>query len=109
MTDQWIFLTGSSGLVGNRCLLKALQDGFKVIASVRSRSKADAVRKSMKGLARADNLDFVFIEDFGTEGVFDAAVSKVDFVVHAAAPRVTAADPSDLDRTLVRVCSPQRL
>lgn len=76
---------------------------FKVIASVRSQSKADAVRKSMKDLARPDNLEFVIIEDMTPEGVFDNVVSRVDFVVHVASPLWTVTDLSDLDQAFVLV------
>lgn len=81
-----IFLTGASGLVGNRCLLHALQAGYHVLASVCSQSKADAVRRSMGKLANASNLSFVEIPDMTAAGVFDHPVRTADYVVHVASP-----------------------
>ena len=81
-----LFLTGASGLVGNRCLLHALQSGYHVLASARSQSKADAIKRSMGSVATESNLSFVIIPDMTVEGVFKDPVQRVDYVVHVASP-----------------------
>ena len=89
MTET-VFLTGASGLVGNRCLHRALQSGYHVLASVRSQTKADAVRRSMGTLANDSNLSFVVIPDMTLEGVFNVPVQKADYVIHVASPLWTS-------------------
>lgn len=83
---ETIFLTGASGLVGNRCLLYALQSGYHVLASVRSQAKADAVHRSMGTLANDSNLSFVVIPDMTVEGVFKQPIQQADHVIHVASP-----------------------
>ena len=82
---ETVFLTGGSGFIGNRCLIKALRDGYHVKASVRSQTKAEAVRNSAGSFAR--NLSFVVIPEFSAPGVFDDCVKDVDYIVHLASPR----------------------
>lgn len=100
---QKLFLTGSSGLVGNRCLIKALQDGFKVIASVRSVEKSEAVRQSVAKFVSRENLDFIILDDMTRDGVFDDVIQTVDFVVHVASPLWTVTDFSDMEKAFVKV------
>ena len=83
---ETIFLTGASGLVGNRCLLRALQQNYHVLASARSQARADAIRRSMGTLANDSNLSFVVIPDMTVEGVFDEPVKSADYVIHVASP-----------------------
>lgn len=100
---ETIFLTGSSGLIGNKCLLRALHNGCKVIASVRSEEKADAVRRTVKSEADSRNLELVIIPDMTISGVFDRIVASVDYVVHVASPLWTVTDFSDMNKALVEV------
>src|ERR1700761_6519734 len=87
---ETIFLTGSSGLVGNRCLHRALQSGYHVLASVRSQGKANAVRRSMRALVNDSNLSFVIIRDMTVEGVFKHPIENADYVIHVASPLWTS-------------------
>jgi nucleoside-diphosphate-sugar epimerase len=100
---QTIFLTGSSGLVGNRCAIRALQAGYRVIASVRSESKAENVRKSIAQVCPVTNLEFIIIPDMAVKGVFDDIARSADYIVHLASPLWTVTDFSDMDQAFIQV------
>jgi nucleoside-diphosphate-sugar epimerase len=100
---QTIFLTGSSGLVGNRCAIRALQAGYRVIASVRSESKAENVRKSIARVCRVTNPEFIIIPDMAVNGAFNDIAQSVDYIVHLASPLWTVTDFSDMDQAFVQV------
>lgn len=104
MAGKRIFLTGSSGLVGNRCLIRALEKGYNVVASVRSPEKAETVRKGISSLVgpHLDNLAFVIIPDMSVVDCFDEHMSEVDYIVHVASPLWTVSDFSDMNRAYVQ-------
>ncbi|KAH8804470.1 hypothetical protein F5884DRAFT_678757 [Xylogone sp. PMI_703] len=99
---QTILLTGSSGLVGNRCAIRALQAGYRVIASVRSESKAENVRKSVGRVCDVTSLEFIIIPDMAVKGVFNDISRSVDYIVHLASPCWTVTDFSDMDQAFVQ-------
>jgi nucleoside-diphosphate-sugar epimerase len=102
MAGKRIFITGSSGLVGNRCLIRALEKGYDVVSSVRSPEKAEFVRRGIQPVVSTENLNFVVIPDIAVEGCFDEHLSEVDYIVHVASPLWTVSDLSDMERAYVQ-------
>jgi nucleoside-diphosphate-sugar epimerase len=105
MSGKRIFLTGSSGLVGNRCLIRALQQGYDVIASVRTPEKANTVRRGISstvGPDLLDNLTFVIIPDIAIPDCFDDFLSEVDYIVHITSSTWTVSNFSDMNRAHVQ-------
>lgn len=105
MSGKRIFLTGSSGLVGNRCLIRALQQGYDVIASVRTPEKTNTVRRGISstvGPDLLDNLTFVIIPDIAIPDCFDDFLSEVDYIVHVASPVRTISDLSETNHAHVQ-------
>lgn len=77
-----MLVTGATGLVGSHVVDNLLSKGFKVRAVARSRRKAEAMLAARTKYA--SQLDFCFIEDLTSPGVFDNAVKGVDGVIHIA-------------------------
>ncbi|KAG9238296.1 putative NADPH-dependent methylglyoxal reductase GRP2 [Amylocarpus encephaloides] len=82
-----VFLSGGSGFIAAHVLDILLERGHTVITSVRSQSKADAIRKAHPSVD-SSKLDFRIVEDIAQEGAFDEAI-KIDgleAVIHTASP-----------------------
>lgn len=77
MTKQTVFVTGSTGLLGNNLVRMLLEKGVRVRALVRSRAKA---QQQFAGL----NVEIVE-GDMGNVSGFSHALSGVDTVFHTAA------------------------
>lgn len=83
-------ITGASGLIGFRVLLAALAAGNNVRYTVRSDEKAKVVSfnpgvKNL-GITIGDRLSPVVIPDFTADGVFDATLEGVTYIIHAGSP-----------------------
>lgn len=77
-------LIGGTGFLGAWVLKSLLDEGFSVRAAVRSEAKASALKERFS--QHADKLEFVYIDDLTTPGIFDEAVKGVDGIVHCASP-----------------------
>ena len=84
---QTVFLSGASGYIAQHILKDLLAAGFKVIGSVRSEDKAQAIAKNF---GNTEDLSFVYVKDIADPKAFDAAFEEhgknIDFVVHSASP-----------------------
>ncbi|KAJ3580215.1 hypothetical protein NPX13_g357 [Xylaria arbuscula] len=88
MSSPNLLLTGATGLIGFSVLLKALEQGYKVRAAVRSASKAEYLAKHPKivALGRSDQLSFIEVPDITAEEAYYEAIKEVTYVIHLAAP-----------------------
>lgn len=77
-----VLVTGSTGLVGSHVVDNLLRRGIKVRAVARSKAKADLFSASRAKFASL--LEFLFIDDLTTPGVFNDAVVGVDGIIHIA-------------------------
>ena len=79
---SYVLVTGATGLIGNHVVDSLLKKGIRVRAVVRSKQKAEHMLATRQNYA--SKLDFYFIDDLTTPGVFDEAVKDVDGVIHPA-------------------------
>ncbi|KAM3420679.1 hypothetical protein BST61_g3934 [Cercospora zeina] len=96
-TKDTILITGGTGFLASHCILQAIQAGYTVHATVRSRDRMDQVRQSLRNggatLAQVKNVKFFeadLLEDEGWEG----ACQGCGYVLHTATP-VPKAEPKD--------------
>ena len=84
---QTVFLSGASGFIAQHVVKDLLAAGFKVIGSVRSEDKAQALAKNFNN---SEDLSFVYVKDIADPKAFDAAFeehgAKLDYVIHSASP-----------------------
>lgn len=100
-------ISGSgSGFIAAHVLDVLLEHGHSVVTTVRTQSKADAIKKAHPG-ATKEKLDFVIVEDIAKEGAFDHAVKSdppFEAVIHTASPfhfNVTDAKKDLLDPAII--------
>jgi nucleoside-diphosphate-sugar epimerase len=92
MTKGLIFITGGSGMIGFKTLLTALEQGYSVLAAVRSESKKQAILAHPSIKSFSSKITFVIIEDLATPGAYDQAVQGVNYIIHLANSMVLKGD-----------------
>jgi nucleoside-diphosphate-sugar epimerase len=87
MSGDLVLVTGGSGFIGVHCILRLLDAGYRVRATIRSLSRAQDVRAMLKtgGAASADAVSFV-AADLNADADWPDAVADCRFVLHVASP-----------------------
>ena len=88
-----VLVTGISGYIGQHCAAESLRQGFEVVGTVRSRSKADATRSAISKVAPVQNLSFAEADLLSDDG-WSEAMKGCTFVLHIASPFLLA-EPKD--------------
>lgn len=86
-SGKLVLVTGGSGFIAVHCILKLLQRGYNVRATLRSLSRADEVKSMLRvgGLTQFENLSFIEA-DLSDDKNWNEAVRDCDFVLHVASP-----------------------
>ncbi len=102
MTEKTILVTGISGFIAKHCALDLLRHGYRVRGTVRSLSKAEAVKATLAPLCDISKLEFVEADLLSDQG-WDAALQGVHGVQHLASPFILnePKDPDELIRPAV--------
>ena len=58
MADR-VLVTGITGYIGQHCGAELLKNGYEVIGSIRSQSKAQSVKEAISNSASTQKLDFI--------------------------------------------------
>jgi nucleoside-diphosphate-sugar epimerase len=90
-----ILVTGGSGFVASHLILKLLEGGHQVRATLRSLTRVDQLRSTLAaaGASGLDRLDFTVADLLQDDGWAEAAAG-CDFVHHVASPYLST-KPSD--------------
>jgi nucleoside-diphosphate-sugar epimerase len=90
-----VLVTGGSGFIGAHCIIRLIEAGYAVRATVRSLARETDVRAMLRqgGCEAGDRLSLAQADLTGDEG-WDAAAAGCDFVLHVASP-LPAAQPKD--------------
>ena len=91
--SERVLLTGITGYIGQHCAAELLNQGYEVVGTVRSPSKADATRAAIAAVAPVERLSFAEADLLSDAG-WDEAMQGCDFVMHVASPFVLA-EPKD--------------
>ncbi|EME41941.1 hypothetical protein DOTSEDRAFT_74095 [Dothistroma septosporum NZE10] len=93
-----ILVTGASGYIASHVVNEALQAGYKVRGTARTREKCDATKKTFN-----NNADYstAIVENFEHDGAFDQAVQGVDAVIHVASDTTFGSDPNKVVKPTV--------
>ncbi len=84
-TDEQVLVTGASGFIAKHCIVRLLNDGYRVRGSLRSLNRADEVKSAIAPQADVGRLEFVTLDLMSDEG-WDAAANGCTYVLHVASP-----------------------
>jgi uncharacterized protein YbjT (DUF2867 family) len=82
-------ITGTTGYIGFKTLLIALERGYRVKAIVRKESNVEDLREKNQLVARSygnGQLEFVVIPEFTDTAAIEAALDGVTAIIHLASP-----------------------
>ena len=88
-----VLVTGVTGYIGQHCAAELLRQGYQVVGTIRSRSKADATQSAIACVAPVQNLSFAEADLLSDKGWSDA-LKGCSFVLHVASPFLLA-EPKD--------------
>ena len=86
MSKQLILITGASGHLGFRTLVKALEAGYRTRIALRKLGQADKIKKARSIQPFSEDIEFTEVPDLTAPGAYDEAVTGVTYVIHVAAP-----------------------
>lgn len=88
MAPPIVLLTGATGHIGFRTLIRALQAGYHVRAAVRSETKAHIIKSHplIQSIKPGPRLSFIVVPDLTSPGAYDTAARGVSYVIHIASP-----------------------
>ncbi len=89
-----VTVTGITGFVGMRIAAQALNDGYRVRATLRNTRQGESVRAWISHAAPTDNLKFVQADLLADDG-WDEAVTGAAYVIHVASPLILGGVPDD--------------
>ncbi|MEI6432276.1 MAG: NAD-dependent epimerase/dehydratase family protein, partial [bacterium] len=88
-----VLVTGITGYIGQHCAAELLRQGYQVVGTIRSRSKAEATRNAIGRVVPVENLSFAEADLLSDKG-WTEAMNGCRFVLHIASPFLLA-EPKD--------------
>ena len=92
MTER-VLVTGITGYMGQHCGAELFRQGYEVVGTARSESKAESTQSALGEVGPADKLTLVEADLLSDDG-WDEAVTGCTYVLHVASPFVFA-EPTD--------------
>ena len=96
MASTTIFISGATGYIAKHIIKILLSKGYKVVGSVRSTEKGDALKKQFN----SENFTCEIVSSFTSPGAFDEALKKhpeVTVFLHTASPVTLSAHDVEKD------------
>ena len=83
--SERVLVTGITGYIGQHCAVELLSQGYEVVGSVRSSTKADSTRKAIGKIVPIEKLTLTEADLLSDKG-WDAAMKGCAYVLHVASP-----------------------
>ncbi|KAL8668351.1 MAG: hypothetical protein Q9168_007022 [Polycauliona sp. 1 TL-2023] len=89
MAQELVLITGGTGFVGYACVLRALNQGYRVRLAVRNESSIAKIKNAPSCQPHLGRIDFATVNDMTQKGAFDEALQDASYVIHVASPTPT--------------------
>lgn len=85
-SETTVLVTGASGFIAMHCIVKLLQEGYRVRGTLRSPEREAGLRKTfMKHTSFDDRLEFV-IANLENDKGWNSAAEGCQYILHVASP-----------------------
>ncbi|EGX93468.1 3-beta hydroxysteroid dehydrogenase/isomerase, putative [Cordyceps militaris CM01] len=102
MTKDTLLITGATGMIGFRTLIRVLEQGnFNVRVAVRSQSSYEKLLSYKPITPYISQLESVIVPDITIPGAYDKAVKGVTHIIHVASP-IPSANTADYEVDLIQ-------
>lgn len=85
-SPKLVLVTGVTGFIGFRTLVKTLESGYRARAAVRNEGGVKKIKAAKSLQPYLGNVEFVLVPDIIRKGAYDEAVKGVDYIIHLASP-----------------------
>ena len=97
--QERVLVTGISGYIGQHCAAELLRQGYDVVGTVRSRSKAESTKAALARVAPVDRLSFAEADLLSDAG-WKEAMKGCAYVLHVASP-FRLKEPADENELII--------
>jgi len=91
-----VLVTGISGYIGQHVAAELLKQGYSVVGTVRSLSKAESAKASLANVVTIEKLQFAEVDLLSDKG-WEKAMQGCTYVLHVASPFVIAEPKNEND------------
>ncbi len=94
--SERVVVTGITGYIGQHVGAELLREGYEVVGTIRSKSKAETTNTAIAKVAPVDKLSFVQADLLSDEG-WDEAMQGATYVMHVASPFIIGEPENEND------------
>ena len=104
-----VLVTGSTGFIGLHCIHQLIEKGYSVNGTLRSKSREEEVRSSLKKANLSDTNLSLYECDLMSDDGWEKAIDGCDYVLHIASPFINGLPDHEDDLIKPALTGTQRI
>ena len=104
-----VLVTGSTGFIGLHCIHQLIEKGYSVNGTLRSKSREEEVRSSLKKVNLSDANLSLYECDLMSDDGWEKAIDGCDYVLHIASPFINGLPDHEDDLIKPALTGTQRI
>ena len=104
-----VLVTGSTGFIGLHCIHQLIEKGYSVNGTLRSKSREEEVRSSLKKANLSDANLSLYECDLMSDDGWEKAIDGCDYVLHIASPFINGLPDHEDDLIKPALTGTQRI
>ena len=104
-----VLVTGSTGFIGLHCIHQLIEKGYSVNGTLRSKSREEEVRSSLKKANLSDANLSLYECDLMSDDGWEKAIDGCDYVLHIASPFINGLPDHEDDLIKLALTGTQRI
>ena len=104
-----VLVTGSTGFIGLHCIHQLIEKGYSVSGTLRSKSREEEVRSSLKKANLSDANLSLYECDLMSDDGWEKAIDGCDYVLHIASPFINGLPDHEDDLIKPALTGTQRI